>query len=158
PEPTQAAIAESDAEEHSRQPLHFTDSLFGLIKRGPTVVEAAHVGDPTLTDPSRTLATDVNKQNAALYKEALDTGKPIQPALAAKPTAPNEPPRSDRPNEAPVINGAPAEGTTVGVQIVNAPNSTPAGGTPAANPNALVQPITSNTAALPPAEKQIGRA
>ena len=153
PEPTQAAIAESDAEERSRQPLHFTDSLFGLIKRGPTMVEAAHVGDPSLTDPSRTLATDVNKQNADLYTAALDTGKSPQPALAAKPTGANEPPRSDRPNEAPVINGAPAEGTTMGVQIVSAPNSTPADGTPAADPNALVKPITSNTAALPPVEK-----
>jgi outer membrane protein assembly factor BamD len=44
PEPTQAAIAESDAEERSRQALHFTDKTLGLIKRGPTVVEAVHVG------------------------------------------------------------------------------------------------------------------
>src|SRR6185437_8544614 len=107
PAPTQAAIAESDAEERSRQPLHFTETLFGLIKRGPTVVEAAHVGDPTLTDPSRTLPTEVNKQSVDLYTAARDAGKPSQAALAPKPTAANEPPRSDRPSEAPVINGAP---------------------------------------------------
>ena len=29
PEPTEAAIAESDAEERSRQPLHFTDKTLG---------------------------------------------------------------------------------------------------------------------------------
>ncbi|HKV54044.1 MAG TPA: outer membrane protein assembly factor BamD, partial [Candidatus Binataceae bacterium] len=153
PTPSQAAIAESDAEERSRQPLHFTDSLFGLIKRGPTMVEAAHVGDPSLTDPSRTLATEVNKQNTDLFIQARDAGKPAQPAVAATPTTANEPPRSDRPNEAPVLNGAPAEGTTMGVQIVSAPNSTPGDAAPAANPNALVQPITNNTAALPPVEK-----
>lgn len=154
PSPSQAAIAQSDAEERSRQPLHFTDTLFGLIKHGPTVVEAAHVGDPTLTDPSRTLATDVNKQNADIYKQALDQGKPSQPALAAQPTAVNEPPRSDRPSEAPIINGAPAAGTSVGVQIVSAPNSAPAGAsTPAADPNALVKPVAPTTAALPAAQK-----
>ena len=54
PEPTQAAIAESDAEERSRQPLRFTDKTLGLIKHGPSVVEAVHVGEPSLDDPKRT--------------------------------------------------------------------------------------------------------
>ena len=153
PTPTQAAIAESDAEERSRQPLHFTDTLFGLIKRGPTVVEAAHVGDPTLTDPSRTMATEVNKQSMDLYTAAVDAGKPTQAALTPKPTTPNEPPRSDRPSEAPVLNGAPAAGTSVGVQIVNAPKSASADTTAAGDPNALVKPIANNTAAMPAAEK-----
>ncbi len=48
PEPTEAAIAESDAEVRSHEALHFTDSLLGIIKHGPTVVEAVHVGEPTL--------------------------------------------------------------------------------------------------------------
>jgi outer membrane protein assembly factor BamD len=148
PTPTQSAIAESEAEEASRQPLHFTDTLFGLIKHGPTVVEAVHVGNPTLTDPKRTLATDVNAQNTTLFKQAMNEGKPSQPALAAQPTSPNEPPRSDRPNEAPLMQGAPAAGTTMGVQIINAPNTAPAG-----DPNALVKPVENNTAALPPSEK-----
>ena len=55
PEPTEAAIAESDAEERSRQPLHFTDKTLDIIKRGPTVVEAVHVGEPTLDDPTARL-------------------------------------------------------------------------------------------------------
>ena len=54
PEPTQEAIAESDAEERSRQPVHFTDKTLGIIKHGPTVVEAVHVGEPSLDDPKRT--------------------------------------------------------------------------------------------------------
>ncbi|HEV2134522.1 MAG TPA: outer membrane protein assembly factor BamD [Terracidiphilus sp.] len=153
PTPNQSAIAESEAEESSRQPLHFTDTLFGLIKRGPTVVEAVHVGDPTLTDPTRTLATDVNKQNTDLFNQAINAGKPPQPEVANQPTSANEPPRSDRPSEAPVLSGAPAAGTSVGVQIVNAPNGTAADNSPAADPNALVKPVTSTTAALPAAEK-----
>ena len=65
PEPTQAAIAENDAEERSQQPLHFTDIAIGIIKHGPTVVEAVHVGEPTLDDPKRVLAPDVTNQNKA---------------------------------------------------------------------------------------------
>ncbi len=67
PEPTQAAIAESDAEERSRQPLHFTDKTLDIIKHGPTVVEAVHVGEPTLDDPTRTLAPDITNQNKAMF-------------------------------------------------------------------------------------------
>lgn len=152
PVPTQAAIAESDAEERSRQPLHFTDSLFGLIKRGPTVVEAVHVGEPTLTDPTRTLATDINAQNKALFESALNAGRPATPSTVLPPTAANEPPRSDRPSAAPLAEGAPGSGTAVGVSIVNAPSGT-SPTTQAADPNALVQPVGPTNTALPAAQK-----
>ena len=149
PEPTDTAIAESDAEERSRQPLHFTDKTLDIIKRGPTVVEATHVGEPTLTDPNRTSAPEVTKQNVALFKEAAEVGKPTVAGTAVTPTGPNEPPRSDRPSDAPIQMAAPGDGTGVGVQVVAAP-----AGTAAADPNALVQPVGSvNAAALPAAEK-----
>ena len=144
PEPTQAAIAESEAEEASRRPLHFTDKTFGLIKRGPTVVEAVHVGEPTLTDPKRMLAPDVTKQNLAFFNEAINAGKPVQPAAAVTPTAANEAPRSDRPSEAPLQMAPPEGGTGVGVSVVSAPK---------ADPNTLVKPVGSNNAALPAVEK-----
>ena len=48
PEPTDAAMAENDAEQKSTQPIRFTDRTLDIIKRGPTVVEAAHVGEPRL--------------------------------------------------------------------------------------------------------------
>ena len=145
PEPSQAAVAESDAEERSRQALHFTDRTLGLIKRGPTVVEAVHVGDPSLTDPKRTLAPDVTNE----FKEdvAIASGK-TAPVEAPRATGENEPPRSDRPSNAPLQVSAPAGGTGVGAEIVSAPN-----GTPAADPNALVQPVQSTTAALPAVDK-----
>jgi len=143
PEPTQAAIAESEAEEGSRRPLRFTERTFGLIKRGPTVVEAVHVGEPSLTDPKRTQAPEVTKQNLALFNEAVNYGKPAQPATVAPPTGTNEPPRSDQPSAAPLQMAPPEGGTGVGVSIVNAPK---------ADPNAVVKPVGSNNAALPAVE------
>ena len=104
PEPTQAAIAESDAEERSRQPLHFTDSMLDIIKRGPTVVEAVHVGEPTLDDPKRTLAPEVTNENKAVFMDAINQGKPSAPAAAVTPTGPNEPPRSDQPSTRPIAD------------------------------------------------------
>ena len=52
PEPTQAAIAESDAEERSRQPLHFTDKTLDIIKRGPTVSRPCTWASPRSKIPS----------------------------------------------------------------------------------------------------------
>jgi outer membrane protein assembly factor BamD len=144
PEPTAAAIAESEAEEGSRRPLRFQEKTFGLIKRGPIVVEAVHVGEPSLSDPKRLLAPDVTKQNLALFQEAVNYGRPAQPAAAVTPTAANQPPRSDQPSNVPLQMAPPAEGTGVGVSIVAAP---------AADPNAVVKPVGSNNAALPAAEK-----
>ncbi len=148
PEPTEAAIAESDAEERSRQPLHFTDRTLDIIKRGPTVVEAVHVGEPTLTDPHRTLAPDVTNENKTLFVSAMNAGKPTTPETTLTPTGANEPPRSDRPSDAPLQMSVPAGGTGVGAQIVSAPNTAAA-----ADPNALVQPVGSTNTPLPAAEK-----
>jgi outer membrane protein assembly factor BamD len=137
PEPTQAAIAESDAEERSRQPLRFTDMTLGLVKHGPTVVEAVHVGDP-----NRTQAPDVTRGNIALFNDAVNAGKPAAAAAPAKPISPNEPPRSDQPSEAPMQMETPS-GTGVGVSIISAP---------AADPNAVVKPVGNATPAIPAAE------
>jgi outer membrane protein assembly factor BamD len=155
PEPTEAAIAESDAEERSRQPLHFTDKTLDIIRRGPTVVEAVHVGEPTLDDPKRTLATDVNGQNRTILTDAINVGRPPAPATAVTPTGPNEPPRSDQPSTAPLQMQAPEAGTGVGVEVVNAPNGTAQ--TPAnagqADQNALVKPVGPTNTVLPATEK-----
>jgi outer membrane protein assembly factor BamD len=155
PEPTEAAIAESDAEERSRQPLHFTDKTMDIIRRGPTVVEAVHVGEPTLDDPTRVLAPQISKQNMTMLTEAVNVGKPTVPAEAVKPTGANEPPRSDRPSEAPLQMQAPGAGTGVGVEVVGAPNgpaSAPANSA-AADPNAVVKPVGPANTVLPEAEK-----
>ena len=145
PEPTEAAIAESEAEEQSRQPLRFTTKTFDIIKHGPSVVEAVHVGEPSLDDPKRTLASDVTKQNVAIFNDAINAGKPAALAAgAATPTGVNEPPRSDQPSQAPLQLEKPEGGTGVGVQVVNAP---------AADPNAVVKAVGPVNTTLPAAEK-----
>ena len=145
PEPTQAAIAESDAEERSRQPLRFTDRTLDIIRHGPSVVEAVHVGEPSLDDPQRVVAPDITRQNVTMFNEAVGATKTT--AVRATPTGPNEPPRSDVPSTAPLQMGAPDSGTGLGVQVVSAPS-----GTAATDPNAVVKPVGPTNTALPAAQ------
>jgi outer membrane protein assembly factor BamD len=147
PEPTQAAIAESDAEERSREPLRFTDRTLGIIKHGPSVVEAVHVGDPSLDDPKRITAPEITKENIAMYNAAAGASKPVG---STTPTGVNEPPRSDRPSEAPVQMQAPGDGTGVGVSIVSAPNSAPANPN---DPSTVIKAVGPTNTTLPAAEK-----
>jgi outer membrane protein assembly factor BamD len=142
PDPTDAAVAESDSEEKSRKRVEFVDKTFGVIKHGPTVVEAVHVGEPSLEDPKRTLAPDITKQNAAIINAAVGVGKPTVPPSA--PTGVNEPPRSDKPSEAPLQLEKPAGGTGVGVEVLNAP---------ATDPNAVVKAVGPANSTLPAPEK-----
>jgi outer membrane protein assembly factor BamD len=144
PDPTQEAVAENDAEVRSQAPMRFTDKTLGLIKHGPTVVSAAHVGEPTLDDPKRTLAPEMTKANLALYTEAVNAGKPAAPIDAATPTGPNEPPRTDSPSTAPLQTAPPSGGNSIGAEIISAP---------AADPNAVIKPVGPSTAVVPAAEK-----
>jgi outer membrane protein assembly factor BamD len=150
PEPTQEALAESDAEERSRQPLRFTDKTFNIIKHGPSVVEAVHVGEPTLEDPQRVTAPAVTKQNVALFNAAVNAGKPATGSVVLTPSAVNEPPRSDQPSQAPLQGSGPAGGTGVGVQVVSAPSS-PA----AASTEAVLKPVGPDNTVIPAAEKPV---
>jgi outer membrane protein assembly factor BamD len=149
PEPTQEALAENDAEERSRQPLHFTGKTLGFIKHGPSVVEAVHVGEPSLEDPKRTLAPDVNRENVAILTNAINAGRPAAPAPGTiQPTGVNEPPRSDQPNSAPLLTPSSEGGTGVGVSIVSAPSGA---GTTDASP--VLKPVGPANTELPAAEK-----
>jgi len=148
PEPSAAAVAENDAEERSRQALRFTDKTFDIIRHGPSVVEAVHVGEPTLDDPKRTIAPEVTKQDLALYSAAVNAGKPNVPATTITPTGPNEPPRSDVPSTAPIQLAPAGGGTSVGVSVVSAAS----GNAAAADPNAVVKAVGPVNTALPAAE------
>jgi outer membrane protein assembly factor BamD len=148
PEPTAEAVAENDAEERSRQPLHFTDKTFDIIRHGPMVVEAVHVGEPSLEDPKRTLAPDITKENIAMFTDAVNVGKPPAPSAgAATPTGANEPPRTDQPSTVPLQLAPPAGGTGVAAEIVSTPS------TPAADPNAVLKPVGPVSTVIPAAEK-----
>ena len=149
PEPTPEAVAENDAEERSRQAVRFTDKTFDIIKHGPMVVEAVHVGEPSLDDPKRTVAPTITKENIALFSTALNDGKPPAEPGVVTPTGANEPPRTDQPSTVPLEGNAPAGGTGVGVEVVNAPS----GAAPAAEPKAILQPVGPVNTALPAAEK-----
>jgi outer membrane protein assembly factor BamD len=135
PEPTQDAVAENDAEQRSRQDLHFTDKTFGFIKHGPTVVEAVHVGEPSLDDPKRTFAPEIAKANVAIFTTAVSAGKPAAATVAPTPTGVNEPPRSDQPSQAPLQMERPGGGTGVGAEILST------GPAAAADPNAVLKPV-----------------
>jgi outer membrane protein assembly factor BamD len=152
PDPTQEAVAENDAEQRSRQDLHFTDKTFGFIKHGPTVVESVHVGEPSLEDPKRTFAPEVSKANVAIYTAAINAGRPAAAAQAPASTGVNEPPRSDRPSQAPTMQMEQPSGggSGVGAEILST-GSTGA----AADPNAVMKPVVpaATDAAAPAAEK-----
>src|SRR3569833_1367540 len=163
PEPTETAVAESDAEQKSQRPLRFTDKFLGIVQHGPTVVQSAHVGEPSLDDPKRTIAPDVSKRETDMMKEAANVGKPAEPA-AVTPTGPNAPPRSDQPSTAPLQMSARGGGTGVGVSLVNAPNgdaaATPAAGngnetaaTGSGNASPLVKSVGPTDTTLPAVEK-----
>ena len=70
PEPTQTALAESEAEEQSRANIKLKDRAILLVKHGPSTLEAAHVGEP-LDDPAKTVtAPEVSKENIAIFNTA----------------------------------------------------------------------------------------
>jgi len=159
PEPTQEAIAENDAEERSRQPVRFTDKTLGMIKHGPLVVEAAHVGDPTMVSPARTIAPAITKENQQIFATAFKASQPgaaTEAAKAAQPTSANEPPRSDQPQaDAPLqFETAPGAGgnNSIGASIVSAPNSAPAAPKTEDDPNAVLKAVGPTKTELPAAE------
>jgi outer membrane protein assembly factor BamD len=88
PEPTKDELADSEAEEQSRTGITFKDRALLLVKRGPVTVNAARIGEPTLTDPPAVTAPDVHKRDAALFTAALNNKPlPVAPVLGAASTA-----------------------------------------------------------------------
>ncbi len=124
PEPTKEELANSEAEEQSRTGITFKDRALLLVKRGPVTVNAARIGEPTLTDPPAITAPDVHKRDTALFTAALNN----QPLPAPAPLGP--------PAATAVANGAaaapePAGGSTLQLENVpSADNGAPAGGGP----------------------------
>jgi outer membrane protein assembly factor BamD len=128
PEPTQEQLAESEAEEGSRINVKLKDRAMLLVKHGPSTVEAARVGEPTITDPPQTLAPDINKQNVALYTAAIK-GQPL-PGISPNgtdatavaisngtaPPPPNQPPAAPLQIETIPDQGGSA-GSTVTVEV-----------------------------------------
>jgi outer membrane protein assembly factor BamD len=119
PEPTKEELAESEAEEQSRTGITFKDRALLLIKRGPVTVNAARIGEPTLTDRPQVTAPDVHKRDTALFTAALNN-QPL-PSVAAGGAAPAA--------AAGDPNAAPASGSTLQLENVQGANN----GAPAAS-------------------------
>jgi len=64
PKPTKAAIAQNKAEEDSRKAPSTLSKLMRNFEKHPGVADAAHVGEPTLVDPTPVSASDVVQQAA----------------------------------------------------------------------------------------------
>src|SRR5271155_2737452 len=89
PEPTKEELADSEAEEQSRTGITFKDRALLLVKRGPVTVNAARIGEPTMTDAPQVTAPDVHKKDTALFTAALNNQPlpPVAPAPGAAPAA-----------------------------------------------------------------------
>ena len=178
PEPTQQELAESEAEEGSRINVKLKDRALLLIKHGPSTVEAARVGDPTLIDPPPTLAPTINRENLAMF-EAAYKGKPIPgitpagtdttAAAISNGTAPPPPSQSAPLQLETIPDQGGSAGSTVTVEVPNNSADSSSGGNgagsnaapttapptaPATGDNAVVQPVgpVANKP-LPPVDK-----
>ena len=166
PEPTKEELAESEAEEQSRTGITFKDRAMLLVKRGPVTVNAARVGDPSLTDPPQVTAPDVRKRDTALFTAALNNqplpaqapvGTPSTPAssqAAAAPAAGSNAPLQlenvPAADSGPASGGGPAIGASIVSTGDNSAGSAPAGSTPpgSATPGTPVgPPVTAEGAA-----------
>jgi outer membrane protein assembly factor BamD len=162
PEPSKEELADSEAEEQSRTGITFKDRALLLVKRGPVTVNAARIGEPTMTDVPQVTAPDVHKQDTALFTAAL-TNKPLPsvavtksaPAVASGEAAPasadggsaltlENVPAADNGGGAPA-GGGPQVGASI-VQPGEAPATTPATSGPPTS-----EPASSGSPAATPA-------
>src|ERR1700722_16776549 len=132
PEPTKEELAESEAEEQSRTGITFKDRALLLVKRGPVTVNAARIGEPTMTDAPQVTAPDVGKRNQAVIMAAVKN-EPLPPLAVTH-------------NAAVVASGETASpaadgGSTLTLENVQGADSggTPAGGGPQVGAS-IVQP------------------
>ncbi|HEX3966763.1 MAG TPA: outer membrane protein assembly factor BamD [Edaphobacter sp.] len=84
PAPTPAQVAASLALENSRRQYRLQDRAILLVMHRPDTVPAARDGDPTLSDPTPTLAPHITNQMQNDFKEAFT---PPGSGTAAAPTS-----------------------------------------------------------------------
>jgi outer membrane protein assembly factor BamD len=89
PEPSSAALAENEAEEQSRVPVKLKDRAMLLVKHGPSTVDAARVGEPTMTTPKLVTAPEVSKENVAIYNTAMAKPEGSKPGTTPSPAVAN---------------------------------------------------------------------
>jgi outer membrane protein assembly factor BamD len=153
PEPTPEQLAESQAEEESRVPVKLSQRAVLLFTKSPSTVDAAHVGQPTMTDPPPTLAPQVTKATLTAFNAAVAGNKPAVPVQAASTDTQNgtAAPRSDQPAAAPQLESVPegsSSGSGVGAEIITSGSSNSSSSTaPAENAAPAGNPPTGAAAA-----------
>ena len=114
PRPTKAEVALNRKEIASRSEASTVQKLMGIVKKGPDVASAAHVGDPPLADPEPVSAQGV------LGKETQEM------------TDPGPKGTMDDSVGVTILNGKPGSGDAAPTTIATPPGGSPFGGTPAA--------------------------
>jgi len=139
PRPTKGAVARNKAEIASRSEASMAQKFMGLIKKGPDVAQAAHVGDPTLVDPEPVSAQKVIQGEAfAASGMSEKTGSTVE---IVKPDQPNGADIAPAADAATPPGGSPFATPTAGA-------STP----PAADPNELKPSAPADPNELKPAD------
>jgi outer membrane protein assembly factor BamD len=146
PRPTKAAVAQNRAEIASRNESTTVQKLMGLVKKGPDMATATHVGDPSLADPTPVAATSVVHSETVSAMGTSERGatveiiKPNQPAAADGSASPAEAMPGGSPfGRAPAGNNPPA-----------APDSNELKPNPPTDPNELKPIDNGSDQALPP--------
>jgi outer membrane protein assembly factor BamD len=112
PTPTPEQIAASVALENSRRQYRLQDRATLLFMHTPDVVLAARDGDPTLADPTPTLAPKISRQIVSDFNDALNpgapkTGSPAEPVPSGTAPAPDASAAATPSTAAPAVAAAP---------------------------------------------------
>src|SRR5579862_8664227 len=111
PKPTKAAVAQNKAEEDSRRAPSMLSKVLKNFEKHPSVGDAAHVGEPTLVDPTPVSARDVVTEATKESLEPKGAGdkNAVSIEIGKGTPPPNEAvPRSDQPSTAAPTPDAPA--------------------------------------------------
>jgi outer membrane protein assembly factor BamD len=162
PTATPEQIAASVALENSRRQYRLQDRATLLVMHKPDVVLAARDGDPTLVDPTPTLAPHVVNKITADFNDALNPGAPkpatpatdgtapapnaSAPATAAVPAAPAAPLALQ---DVPAADAAAPTGSAVTSEMGTATPSTPASSGNSMGVEILTPGATTGAAAKP---------
>jgi outer membrane protein assembly factor BamD len=144
PTPTPEQVAASVALENSRRQYRLQDRVGLMFMHRADVVLAARDGEPTIVDPTPTLAPHVTTKIYADFNSALNPGKEVKSAPAlATPAAPVAAADAAAPPSAPP---APAAASGAPLQFEEVPTADAATST-----GAVVTSVPGNTATAPAA-------
>ncbi|MBS1814776.1 MAG: outer membrane protein assembly factor BamD [Acidobacteria bacterium] len=119
PVPTPEQLAASQALEQSRQAFTLSKRFILLVKRGPNVVLASRLGEPSLADPKPTVAPAITRAAEAQFKDAL-AGKSISAPAHTAPASTTEPAATDTEPSAPTAPASNAPLTLSDVPVAGA--------------------------------------